>query len=135
LTEHKTSREEIADLLLVVDRDIASSQTVGLIADWRLNIAYNAVLQLAVAALAAAGFRASRESHHYRVLQSLAFTVGTDVKVIARLDAFRKKRNIGGYERAGMVSDREADDLLTLAQDLRAEVVDWLRANHAELVR
>lgn len=87
LTEHKTSREEIADLLLVVDRDIASSQTAGLIADWRLNIAYNAVLQLAVAALAAAGFRASRESHHYRVLQSLAYTVGTDARVIARTGA------------------------------------------------
>jgi hypothetical protein len=45
--------------------------------DWRLNIAYNAALQAATAALAAAGYRASREAHHCRAIQSLAFTIGS----------------------------------------------------------
>ena len=69
-------------------------------ADWRLAIAYNAAMQLAVAALAAAGYRASRESHHFRVIQSLAHTIGAASDTVAKLDQFRKKRNIGGYERA-----------------------------------
>jgi hypothetical protein len=42
--------------------------------DWKLNIAYNAALQAATAALAAAGYRAAREQHHYRTIQSLALT-------------------------------------------------------------
>ncbi len=43
-----------------------------------MSIAYNAALQTATAALAAAGYRATRDSHHYRVIQSLAFTIGAD---------------------------------------------------------
>jgi len=99
-----------------------------------LNIAYNAALRLATAVLAAAGYRASREAHHYRVIQSLAHTLKADGSFIARLDKFRKKRNIGGYERAGMVSDLEAEEMVALAKSLRKKVEDWLRANFPELL-
>lgn len=57
LKEHTTSRQEIADLFAVADRDLAASKTPGLHNDWRFNIAYNAALQVASAALAAAGYR------------------------------------------------------------------------------
>ena len=56
LTEHKTSPREIKDLLDVADRDITDCQLSQLSADWKLNIAYNAALQTATAALAAAGY-------------------------------------------------------------------------------
>ena len=105
LTKHQTSRQEIADLLGVVDRDLADCKASGLSSDWRLNIAYNAALQAATAALAASGFRAARESHHYRVIQSLAYTIVADHKLITQFDQFRKKRNLAGYELAGMVSE------------------------------
>lgn len=134
LIEQRTSRQEIAELLGVVDRDLADSQTPGLSPDWRLNIAYNATIQAATAALAAAGYRAAREGHHYRVIQSLAHTIRTDSRLIAQLDAFRKKRNIGEYERAGRVSDREAQEILALAKRLRGLVDAWLRENHPRLL-
>jgi hypothetical protein len=54
LTTHTTSPAEIRDLLDVVERDLLDSATERLSADWRLNIAYNAALQAATAALAAA---------------------------------------------------------------------------------
>jgi hypothetical protein len=60
LSEHQSSREEVSDLLGVADRDLGDCQSSGLSPDWRLAIAYNAAMQLAVAALAAAGYRASR---------------------------------------------------------------------------
>ena len=101
ITEQKTNAEEINDLLLVTERDIVDCQTPGLSPDWRLNIAYNAALQAATAALASAGYRAARDSHHYRVIQSLAYTIGADQALIKQLDFFRKKRNIGEYEIAG----------------------------------
>jgi hypothetical protein len=68
LVEHRTSRQEIADRLAMADRDLAQCRAPGLSPDWQLNIAYNAALQLAAAALGSAGYRASREAHHYRVL-------------------------------------------------------------------
>lgn len=121
------------DLLEVVERDLADSAREGLSADWRMNIAYNAALQAATAALAAAGYRASRDQHHFRVIQSLRETIGADAKLVNILDAFRKKRNLTGYERVGLVSDAEADSIRALALRLRDEVMAWLRKQHAHL--
>ena len=132
---HVTSRQEIGALPRVVDRDLSDCQTRGLSADWKLNIAYNAALQAATAALAAGGYRASREAHHYRVIQSLQLTVAPDPNWIDQLEKFRKKRNIGGYERAGAVSDKEAKEMIHLAQQITAAVKKWLAKSHAKLMK
>jgi hypothetical protein len=42
VVEHKTSPEEIRNLLGVADRDLADCHVEGLSSDWRMNIAYNA---------------------------------------------------------------------------------------------
>jgi hypothetical protein len=55
-------------------------------------------------------------------------------KLIQRLDAFRKKRNLSSYEMGGTVSDREAKEMAALATELRAEVKRWIRAEHPELL-
>jgi hypothetical protein len=134
LTEHESSPEEIKNLLGLVHRDLRECQTKGLGADWSFAIAYNAALQAATAALAAAGYRASRESHHYRVFHSLEFTVKADPELIHRLDAFRKKRNVSSYEMGGTVSDKEAKEMAALARELLAQVERWIRAEHPGLV-
>lgn len=133
LVAHRSSANEVRDLLAVVERDLADSAAEGLSADWRQNIAYNAALQAATVALAAAGYRASRDQHHYRVIQSLRETIGADAATVNALDAFRKKRNTAGYERAGAVSDAEAKAVRELAARLRDAVVKWLKERHPEL--
>jgi hypothetical protein len=135
LVEHKSSPEEIAALLAIVERDLANAKVAGLADDWRLSIAYNAALQAATAALAASGFRAAREQHHYRTIQSLALTIGWPGANVERLDRFRKKRNIGGYETAGVISEQEAREMHELAVELRDDVLAWLREQHPELAR
>ena len=134
LTEHRTSCEEIGDLLAAADRDLADCRAVGLSADWRLSIAHNAALLCATAALAASGFRAARDGHHYRIIQSLALTVKLEPTMVNELDRFRKKRNLSDYERSGVVSDREAEEMVQLATDLRHVVASWLRENHPSLL-
>jgi hypothetical protein len=103
-------------------------------ADWQMNIAYNAALQAATMALAAAGYRASRDQHHYRVIQSLRETLGMDAPTVNTFDAFRKKRNAAGYDQAGLVSDADAAAMRTLAQRLKTDVVRWLKKRHPELL-
>ena len=76
----------------------------GRIDDGWFAIAYNAALQAAPAALAAAGYRASRDNHHYRVIQSLELTIGKESKFIRSFDAFRKKRIVSNYEIGGGIS-------------------------------
>lgn len=134
LTAHEASRQETVKLLGLAARDLAECQVPGLSPDWQLTIAYNAAMQSAVAALAASGFRAAREAHHYRVIQSLAFTIGADAALVTQLDGFRKKRNFISYERAGATSQQEATEMLALSRRLRTDVEHWLEANHPELL-
>lgn len=130
LVEHKTSPAEIAELLEITNRDLSDCRVEGLSADWRLNIAYNAALQAATVALAACGYRASRDAHHYRIIQSLVLTIGADPSLVRKLDAFRKKRNISGYDRVGMVSDQEAKEMISLAERIEEDVNGWLESCH-----
>ncbi len=134
LVEHTTSPDEIAGLLGVADHDLQNCRVQGLSDDWRLAIAYNAALQCAIAALAASGYRAARDAHHFRTIQSLSLTVGWSDDLIRRLDKFRKKRNISAYERAGEISAAEADEMEKMARDLREEAEAWLRANYPQLL-
>jgi hypothetical protein len=134
LTEHRPTASETQDLLTLVARDLADSELPALSPDWRLNIAYNAALQAATAALAACGYRAVREAHHYRTLQSLAHTIAAPPGLVARLDLVRKKRNHSGYERAGTVSEHEAREVADLARDVGKRVREWLEESHPELM-
>jgi hypothetical protein len=114
LVRHTTSADEIANLLRISDRDLAACKAKGLPADWKLAIGYNAGLQAAAAALAAAGYRAARDNHHYRVIQSLEFTIAASRKQIDTFDGFRKKRNVSSYDLSGMVSEKEAGEMFEL---------------------
>src|SRR5208283_2622326 len=108
--------------------DLAACKAEGLPPDWRFAIAYNAGLQAANAALAAAGYRATRDNHHYRVIQSLAFTLAPGGKLIDTFNGFRKKRNVSSYDAAGSLSDKEAEEMIKPATNLRADVERWIEA-------
>ena len=133
LKAHKTSKAEINQLLAVFDRDMADAQIVTLSVDRRFIMAYSAALTIAIVALAASGYRAANQGHHYWTIQSLAFTLGIDLKTVEKLNKFRKKRNIADYERIGMASGKEVGEMLDLAKRLRLDLADWLKSNHPEL--
>jgi len=135
LQPHSTSPDEIRRLMDIADRDLQDCQAQGLSADWKLNISYNAALQCATAALYASGYGATRESRHYRIIQSLAFTIGADRKTIDLFDTFRSIRNTSEYDRAGTVSKQNADEMYNFACNLYIEVESWLQANHPHLIR
>jgi len=96
---------------------------IALSADWRLAIAYNAVLQCAKIGLAACGHRIAKgPSHHYYAIESMRETVGLSEDDVRLIDTFRKKRNISDYERAGLNTDSEAEELVELAKEIRGRV-------------
>jgi hypothetical protein len=134
LTKHKTSKQEISDLLSVVARDLEACQTAELVGDWRFNIAYNAALQLSKVALSASGYDAGRVGHHYRLIQSLQLTLEYSVETISLLDHARKKRNLSDYEKAGVITESEVEMIIELALNLHTDVRSWLKKNHPELI-
>ena len=54
--------------------------------------------------------------------------------MIDHLDGFRKMRNVSDYERAGVVSEQAAEELLTLAKQLQKIVIEWLQSKYPELL-
>jgi len=126
LETHKTNRNEITEFIAITGRDLAASKTPGLRMVWSFNMAYDAALRLATAALAASGYQAGG-NHRYRVIDSLSLTLGIDAETIKKFDIFRKKRNASDYEKADTVSGRQSKRCGCL------EFEAWMQKNHPEL--
>jgi len=133
LRSHATSRQEISDLLSIVDRDISDSGTDGISTDWQFGIAYNAALKLCTILLYAEGYRAGQGLQHYRTIQALPLILGTERNGDANyLDVCRTKRNTVEYDRIGATSDGEVSELLEFIIELRADVLQWLKVKHPQ---
>jgi hypothetical protein len=134
LRPHQTSAQEIKDLLAIVDRDLADAQG-DISADWRFGIAYNAALKLCTILVYASGFRPEKTLQHYRTIQALSLILGKDREGdVDYLDTCRSKRNTVEYDHAGGVTENNADELIQFAQQLRQDVIGWLRLNHPHLL-
>ena len=129
-----TSRDEIANMLAMVDRDLKDA--AGSISpDWRFGIAYNAALKLCTVLVRAEGYRPSHGLQHYRAIMAMPLVLGQKKKNDANyLDSCRTKRNTIEYDYIGGASDADADELIEFATELKAEVMKWLKDNHNELL-
>jgi hypothetical protein len=134
LRHHETSKNEISDLLAIVHRDIKDTGA-DLSADWRFGIAYNAALKLCSILLYAEGFKSERTLQHYRTIQAMPLILGEDRKEDAQyLDACRSKRNIVEYNRVGVVTEQDVNELLQFVKEFKNDVINWLKKNRPELI-
>ena len=126
--------KEIRGLLAVADGHIADYQKAvagRMSSDAQLHFAYGAIRAAATAALRATGYRVVRGAgEHYRTIEALEFSIDPEKKLIPKLDALRRKRNIGAYDDYGRVSEGEADLAGKLAAQVRKQVEDWIRKHH-----
>ena len=133
LKTHRTSREEIGNLLSIVERDLKDAES-GISSDWRFGIAYNAALKLCTILLYVKGYRPSHGSHHYRAIMAVPLILGEDRKQDAEyLNACRMKRNKAEYDYAGVTTDADADELLAFSKEFKDEVEKWIEQNHQDL--
>ena len=134
LREHKTDKQEIANLFQIVGRDLKDAKEKSISQDWRFGIAYNAALKLCTILLAAEGYRPERTLQHYRTVFAMPEILGKEMQQDAQyLDTCRKKRNIAEYDQIGIVSETEVEELLKFGKMLRKKVIDWLKINHPQL--
>lgn len=127
LKPHKTSGQEIQNLLAIVDRDLEDASQSNLSADWRFGIAYNAALKLCTILLHSSGYRPEKSLAHYRTLQALPLILGEKWQDDANyLDTCRLKRNTVEYDYVGGATAQDADELIEFVKELKAEVEKWL---------
>jgi hypothetical protein len=110
-------------------------EVAGLSTENRFDAAYKAIMQLAMVALDANGYRTmtSKPGHHQTAIQTLSTSVGLAPAKVILLDALRKQRNLSDYS-GDLVPDAAAAECLTSASDLLAHVRAWLTANRPDLL-
>lgn len=89
----------VGKLLTAAQRNIADAQLAALSAENRFDAAYKAIMQLAMVALHANGYRTltSKPGHHQTGIQTLTTSVGLATAQVIVLDALRKQRNLSDY--------------------------------------
>jgi HEPN domain-containing protein len=129
LKAHVADEDEIARLLAAARRALRDASLPTLSSNGRLDLAYLALTQSALAALRANGYRpsTSEPGHHRLVLQLLPKTIGLAPERVRVLDAYRKARNQADYHGVP-VSDTVAHECVEAARRLLGEVRAWLDA-------
>ena len=128
-------RAQLSRLLKAAERNIADARLDGLSPENRFDMAYKAIMQVAMVALNANGYRTltSKPGHHRTVIQALTLTVGLPAQTVIVLDALRKQRNASDYS-GDVVPDSVATECLLRATELLACVRAWMQANRPDLL-
>jgi len=122
-------------LLAAAGRNLADAQLAGLSAETRFDASYKAIMQCAMLALQANGYRTltSQPGHHQTTLQTLPLTIGLPNQRMIVPDALRKQRNLADYQ-GDLVPEQTAAECFAQARQLHAEVKTWLMAHKPELL-
>ena len=129
LKAHAADEREILRLLDSARLALKDAAVADLSGDSRLNLAYRAMMQAALAAVLANGYRpsTSEPGHHQLLLQTLPKTIGLPSERVLVLEGFRKARNQNDY-RGVPVSDATARECAEEAGRLLADVRAWIEA-------
>jgi hypothetical protein len=124
----------VAMLIAAAERNIADAQLRGLSTENSFDAAYKAIMQMAMVALNANGYRTlkSKPGHHQTAIQTLPLTVALPQSKVIVLDALRKQRNLADYP-GDLVPNAAAAECLASAIELLIHVKAWLAANRPDL--
>lgn len=127
LVKQDSSKDEISDLIKIVERDIEDSAQTEISNDWQFGIAYNAALKLANILVRASGYRVKGQGHHMNTIAMIPLILGNHKKDDADyLDACRRKRNIVEYDCVGGATTEDVKELREFVQEFQKEVLTWL---------
>ncbi len=135
LKVHPPDAAEIQRLLTAAARNLVDARVLTISPETRFDAAYKAVMQSALAALMANGFRpdTNKPGHHITVVQGLTLTIGLAPARIAVLDTLRRQRNLSDYT-GDDIDDSSAENCIAEAERLLKDVHSWLKKNYPELV-
>lgn len=133
IKRHQPSDAGLLRLLEAARQGVKDAEIPLLSAGSRFDMAYKAIMQCALLAMMANGYRSSSNApgHHATLIQSLPKTIGILEGQMALLDQFRRKRNLHDYTGID-VSEKEADACVLSAAELLGTVEAWLQEHRPE---
>ena len=134
LKAHKAEKIEIERLFAAAETSLSDARIEMISAGTRLDTAYKCIMQSALAALLANGYRPStnQPGHQQTTIQTLTLTIGITPERMTLLDAFRRARNLSDYE-GDPIEDDMARECVEAAAALLADVRVWIKNNRPDL--
>jgi hypothetical protein len=116
LEQAEADAAEVARYLEKIRRKLEDSKRDSNYADTRFDIAFEALLQIAICALRVNGYRTTSAAGHQQVaIQLLPKSIGIDAGAIRVLDEYRKKRSQGLYQADFEPSEKEVKAVIDAA--------------------
>lgn len=118
-----------------IQRHLANARSEVISDETRFDVAYKAIMQLALTAMMASGYRPSTNEpgHHQTMILSLPLTLGLPNETWVVLDALRRKRNATDYLGDPIETEAVAE-CLAQATALLAATRQWLEDRHPDLL-
>lgn len=131
----KATQEEVDKAIGIAQRDLALAENIlGETLDWSYSIAYNAVLQACRAYMFHLGYRPASAESHKNTFEFMRLAVDEPLKKsISYFDRVRKKRHRTIYDEVGLVSEKEAQELLKRAGDFLSYIESKLKESKSYL--
>jgi len=116
----EATQDEVDKAVEIARRDLALAENMlGESLDWCYSIAYNAVLQACRAYMFHLGYRPASVEAHKATFEFMQFAVDEPLKEsISYFDRVRKKRHRTIYDEVGLITEKEAKELLRRARGL-----------------
>jgi uncharacterized protein (UPF0332 family) len=114
----RATSDEVDKALQVARRDLALAENIlSESLDWSYSIAYNAVLQACRAYMFHLGYRPASSAAHKATFEFMQIAVDQPLKrAVSYFDRVRKKRHRIIYNEVGLVTEKEARELLKKAR-------------------
>lgn len=124
IRREKISQAEILQSMELAERDLRTARKMmPEERDWGFAIGYNAVLQVSRAYMFSEGFRPASTEGHKNTLAFMEVALGKEHRrLVTYFDRMRKKRHQAVYDQAGLITEKEAKDLLARAEEFVAMV-------------
>jgi uncharacterized protein (UPF0332 family) len=121
--------EEIDKCLEIARRDLPLAEKILVDdLDWCFSITYNAIFQACRAYMFSLGYRPAASEAHKTTFEFMELTIEEPYKeTITYFDRVRKKRHKILYDEVGLITEKEADELLRLAKSFIAEIEKRLK--------
>ena len=134
LKPHSATAQELDRLLESAASSLEDARRTENHASSRFDLAYKSLMQSALAALMANGFRpsTSEPGHQQTMFQTLPKTIGVQAEKVRLFDGFRRARNLADYE-GNPPEDRLVAECIEAAEQLLGSVRAWLKTNRPDL--
>ena len=126
-----SSPEQVDEVFKVAERDLNAARNSLREGDfdWALAIAYNSMLQAGRALMLKRGYRPMGEFKHVAVVEFIKVEFSDELsrKLAFAFNNIRRKRHRVVYEQAGTTTEREALEIICLAEEFVNRVKDLFK--------